>query len=268
MRIELHCHSDCSDGKLSPDALAQKALDADLQYFCLTDHDTTAGYERAQGVFGAKALLGVEISCVYRGKTAHLLVYHCGGNWSPIEEVLEEQRAVRQTRAQKIIAKLGKLGISLNTDFIGKKKGSVGRPDIADALIAQGYCTDRRSAFSRWLGDDRPANVVVARLELRDAVVLAHQNGLKTSLAHPHTLAHHVPAIYDELTPLGLDAIEALYGPYETPEREKWIAFARKRDLVCTGGSDFHGVGKVSEVGVEIPAPFDAPLVEWLRLAA
>lgn len=266
MNIELHCHSNRSDGKLTPSEIATKALTHSLEYFCLTDHDTTEGFSEVSNILGAKALLGVEVSCIYKGRTAHLLVYEGDGNWGPIEEILSSQRTAREERAVKIVAKLKKLGIALDTKFLEHKQGSVGRPDIADALVSQGHCKTRRDAFNRWLGDDKPANVMVSRLELRDAVILAKENELPASLAHPHTLSAHVSALYDEIQPLGLNAIEALYGPYETPERKKWIRFAKQRNLVCTGGSDFHGVGKVESVGVVIEAPYVSPLRDWLKL--
>lgn len=273
MRLELHCHSTCSDGSLSPAALAAQAREEGVELFCLTDHDSFAGYDAtAAAMTGVPVLRGVELSCRHEQKTVHLLLYGVadGPGHAALERRLAGILEDRRRRLRAIVVRLAELGIKLDADeiLIGTHGHTPGRPDIARALVEQGHVRSPREAFERYLHDGGPADVALDRVTLDEGLALGRDAGAKMSLAHPHSLRSHqlVGEIFQRHKADGLEGIEAFYGRYREHEREVWLRIARRHDLVVTGGSDFHGdaVPEVRRPGIELPEPFAARLRAWL----
>lgn len=273
MRVDLHCHSTCSDGSLSPAALAAEARAEGVELFCLTDHDSVAGYEAtAAELTGAKVLRGVELSCRHANRTVHLLLYGIADG--PGHEALQRRLAGiledRRRRLRAIVERLAELGIRLDADaiLIGTHGHTPGRPDVARALVERGHVRSPREAFERYLHDGGPADVALDRVTLEEGLALGREAGAKMSLAHPHALRSHqlVGEIVQRFRGEGLEGIEAFYGRYGANERELWLRLARRHDLVVTGGSDFHGdaVPEIKRPGIELPEPFAARLRAWL----
>lgn len=271
MRLDLHSHSTCSDGSRPPDEVVQLAETAGVELFCLTDHDTCAGSAAvAAAARSARILRGVEISCHEDGRTVHVLFYDTGGDWSGIEARLVELQARRRNRVHDMCARLDELGVHLDPDTIVRNAAgrSVGRPDVASALVAAGAVRNRGEAFERYLRDGGPADVPVARLSVADGLVLGRAAGARMSLAHPHQHGPRAEAMVARYRDQGLEGIEAWYGVYKAGERRRWLEVAARHDLVVTAGSDFHGtqMPAVKRPGVELPEPHAARLLAWLGL--
>ncbi len=268
MRVELHCHSTFSDGSETAEAVGRAAAARGVELFCLTDHDTCAGTAEARRGFGDGALRGVELSCIEEGRTVHVLIYDCGGDWVPVERALEAQGRARRERVHAISERLANLGAPVDAEAIlaGAVGRSVGRPDMARALVDAGHVRSASEAFDRYLRDGGPADVPVARTSVADGLALARDAGARASLAHPDVLGPLAARILRRHRTAGLDAVEAFYGMYDRRERDRWLALAAELDLVSTGGSDFHGTAlpKVKRVGVDLPEPHAARLLAWL----
>ncbi len=268
MRVELHCHSTCSDGSEPAEAVGRAAAARGVELFCLTDHDTCAGTPAARRGFGDDALRGVELSCIEEGRTVHVLLYDCGGDWTPVDRALEAQGQARRDRVQIIADRLARLGVPVDAEAIlaASAGRSVGRPDMARALVDAGHVRSAAEAFDRFLHDGGPADVPIARTSVADGLALARAAGARASLAHPDVLGPLAARLLRRHRDAGLDGVEAFYGVYDRRERDRWLTLAAELNLVATGGSDFHGAAmpKIKHVGVDIPEPHAARLRDWL----
>ncbi len=269
MRIELHCHSTHSDGNLPATEVAARAKENGVTLFCLTDHDSSDGYEATRQVF-PDAIRGVELSCVEEEKTVHLLVYGLpNSDWTAIETVLTSQREVRRTRVHTIAERLAKHGAIFDPDaLLARCHGTVGRPHVAQELIRVGAVSSREEAFSRYLKDGGPGDVKVSRLSVADGLDLAVAAGARVSLAHPHMHGDRAEALVVRYRDAGLTGLEVHYAIYNAKKRKIWAALAKRHGLVATGGSDFHGKGitSVRTLGVEIEHEAAHNLLNWLEL--
>jgi predicted metal-dependent phosphoesterase TrpH len=272
VRLELHCHSTCSDGSLAPEQIAARAGEFGVELFCLTDHDTMAGCERTAATLpGVRVLRGLELSCKHEGRTVHLLVWGVGEGpaRTRLEQQLTEQHRLRRERITAICDRLSGLGIRLDPEpILANAAGRIpGRPDVAKALVDARVCSSPRDAFDRFLADEGPANVPVPGISLAEGLALARATGARMGLAHPHTLKHFalVKALFAEFREAGLEGIEAYYGTVSPAYAEGWLRLAAEQDLVVTAGSDFHGEqGDRKQPGIELPARHVARLREWL----
>ncbi|PRQ02787.1 PHP domain protein [Enhygromyxa salina] len=279
MRLELHCHSTCSDGSLEPEQLAQELLDYGVELACLTDHDTMLGCDRLAAAFGgdprgrgARVLRGLELSCKHDGRTIHLLIWGVadGPGRDALELRLAEQLRRRRERIVAICERLAALNIDLDpAPILARAAGrTAGRPDVAKALVEAGVCSSMRAAFDKYLRDGGPADVSIESLGLDEGLALGRAAGARMALAHPHTLRHHavVRELFVEFRGRGLEGIEAFYGHASPARAEPWLRLARELDLVPTGGSDFHGeaLANIKHPGIELPLAYGARLRSWL----
>ncbi|MEZ4384685.1 MAG: PHP domain-containing protein [Nannocystaceae bacterium] len=277
MRLELHCHSTCSDGSLPPEEVARAAADGGAAIFCLTDHDTLDGYAATEAALAGSdchVLRGLELTCKEDGRTIHLLIYGVaeGPGLAALRERLREVRAVRERRLLAIVERLAGLGIRLDGPAILARTHdhTPGRPDIARALKEAGVVRSTREAFDRFLHDGGPADVPIERLSLGDGLELGRACGAKMSMAHPHTL-RSFPVVADlgrRFKDAGLGGVEAFYGRYGAAEREHWCRLADDIGLVVTGGSDFHGeaVPSVTRTTIDMPSARASQLCAWLEV--
>jgi predicted metal-dependent phosphoesterase TrpH len=267
MRFELHCHSTCSDGTEAPEQVAARAAARKVEIFALTDHDTCAG--SAVTVTGARVLRAVELSCddPETGRTIHVLAYDRGNpGWAELEGRLASLGEARRNRLRVMAARLAQRGIRIDIEPLLAATGrSVGRPDLARAMIKAGAVTSMKEAFSRHLYDGGPVDVPHHALSLPDAVALGRAAGAALGLAHPHLYDDHGVRLLRQYHAQGLTGVEAFYGSYDPRERARWIAVADELGLVCTGGSDWHGPDDASvQPGIDVPADRAERLVEWL----
>ena len=241
--VDLHTHSTASDGTLPPEQVIEAAARCGLKALALTDHDTVGGVARAREAgerLGVRVVTGVELSAFQDDHEVHLLALHLS-HLETLEKRLLELRALRYTRAEKIVDRLNVLGIPITLDevLVQSNGGAVGRPHIARALIARGVVHDFRDAFMRYLGGNGSAFVPKDRLSVEDAIVIAHEAGALAIWAHPGDGGRR-----ERLEPLvaaGLDGIEIRHPGHSGEDIKRLQALADFFGLVPSGGSDWHG---------------------------
>jgi predicted metal-dependent phosphoesterase TrpH len=248
--IDLHTHSVRSDGSETPSRVAELAARAQCRAFALTDHDTLAGLAEASAraaELGVELIPGCEISCAFRGVSAHVLVYFVTDGDGPLQEELVRLRDDRMTRNRAMMTKLNELGVPLTYDELVAEAGheeNAGRPHFAALLVRHGAAESIPDAFDRWLASGKPAYIPKARVTPAEVATLARDSGGVAVLAHPLTLgleARELDRAVAELADAGLGGLEAVYGAYSPEERAGLADMAARHDLVATGGSDFHG---------------------------
>jgi predicted metal-dependent phosphoesterase TrpH len=254
VRIDLHTHSSCSDGTDPPATLVARAAAAGVDVLGLTDHDTFDGWDEAVDEAerrGIGLIRGAEISCRLHGGSVHLLAYLPDPDDERLTAELARIRAGRDARVPLILDRLRAHGIDLDVAAVAaqsKDATSLGRPHIADALVAAGYVADRREAFDRWLGEGRPGFVTRYAPHPRVVVERVVDAGGVPVLAHPrgrhsrHLLTDEAIA---ELAAAGLAGLEVDHLDHDADVRRELRALAGALDLVVTGASDHHGTGKV-----------------------
>lgn len=254
MRIDLHTHSSVSDGTDTPTRLVLNAVAQGLDVIALTDHDTFDGVREAQEAgrrVGLEVLAGIEMSTEHDGHTVHLLGYGCDPFNRPLNDELARVRVGRTGRLQAMAQRLTELGVPVSVDDIVAQAGSspsIGRPHVADALVAKGYVADRDEAFDKYLADGRPGYVTRYATPLETAIDLIHGAGGIAVLAHPWGRGNRdvLPAPYIEqlVREHGLEGIEVDHQDHDAATRELLWHLGERLGLNRTGSSDYHGLGK------------------------
>ncbi|MFF2995726.1 PHP domain-containing protein [Streptomyces sp. NPDC057950] len=257
MRIDLHAHSNASDGTDTPAELVRNAAAAGLDVVALTDHDTTRGHAAAAAALpeGLTLVAGAELSCRLDGISMHLLAYL----FDPAEpELLAERELIRDDRvprARSMVAKLRELGVPVTWEQVARiaGDGSVGRPHIASALVELGVVDTVSEAFGGdWLADGGRVYVPRHETDPFDAIRLVKAAGGVTVFAHPAAVkrGRTVPeAVIAELATAGLDGIEVDHMDHEPPTRARLRGLAAELGLLVTGSSDYHGSRKTCVLG-------------------
>ena len=250
MAVDLHTHSNRSDGSDEPAELVRKAVERRLTAVALTDHDTLEGIEAAQKAAKGQPIElipGVEISCEWAPGTMHIVVLFLPPGDGPLQDRLAELQVGRSQRNYGIADRLRQLGIDITMDEVihESRVGVVGRPHFAAVLVRKGVVADIPTAFTEYLGNQAPAYVSRIRLEPEEAINLARASGGVPILSHPHTLGHtsadEFASTYSRLTAAGLVGVDAYYGDYSPEQREELAGVARSFGLIPSGGSDYHG---------------------------
>jgi len=256
--IDLHIHSNASDGTLSPAEIIRTAKHLNLAAIAITDHDSVEGCRHALelGLPDAlKFMTGVEISSspppAFGSGSLHILGYSIDIDNPDLNSELHKLRSARESRNPKIIEKLNSLGIDLHLDDVGKfsdDKAQMSRPHIALAMVKKGYTGSVDEAFEKYLGKEKPAYVDKYRVDHARAIELILEAGGIPVLAHPCLLRHNRGDIFENfigtLKNIGLMGIEVYY-PEHSDERTRYYADIAKRfGLLKTGGTDFHGAIK------------------------
>jgi 3',5'-nucleoside bisphosphate phosphatase len=252
--IDLHTHSNISDGSDPPARIAELAAAAGLSAFALTDHDNLGGLAEARAAaerLGVDLVPGCEVSCradaTKGGSSVHVLVYFVEGDSGPLQDELRNLRSDRLARNRRLVDRLGDLGVTIDWDQLVADAGGaegIGRPHFARALVNQGVAKDTDDAFEHWLGTGGTAYVPKARLSPMDVARLAKGSGGVAALAHPLSMRlapGEYEAFANELADAGFGGFESFYGRYKPEEREALVRIARSAGLVPTGGSDYHG---------------------------
>jgi 3',5'-nucleoside bisphosphate phosphatase len=264
--IELHCHTTCSDGTLTPRQLVATALAAGVKALAITDHDTVAGwpeaYEAAQGT-GLEIVPGVELSTTEQGQSLHLLGFYPDGD--RLQAQLGDRMAGRWQRAKTMVARLEALGLPVTLPPLPPGTAP-GRPHVARALVAAGHVASVDEAFDRWLGDGKPAHVPYDRLTGAEGVALLRECGAVVVWAHPF-ISHggRLDTLLPELVAAGLQGLEVIH-PHHTPrDRRRLEEFCDRYDLIPTGGSDYHGPSPTPK-GSQESVPLNGLGVPWAWL--
>jgi len=259
--IDLHVHTTASDGALAPSTLVERAAAAGISILSVTDHDTVAGLDEAGAAaarLGVRLVTGIEITAVEDSSDVHLLGYFFAAGDAALAAFLDLQRRDRVRRVAAIVERLAALGCAVDREplLAAAAAGhgrSVGRPHIADALVAAGHARDRTDAFDRLLGRGRPAFLPRCGASPDDVIGLVARAGGIVSLAHPGLL--QLDAIVPRLAAAGLAAIEARHSQHDAATERRYRELARRHGLAVSGGSDFHGDERPALLGaVTLPA--------------
>ncbi len=257
MLIDLHAHSTASDGTDSPAGVVAAAAASGLDVVALTDHDTTAGWADATAqapVSGVAVVLGTEVSARWEGISVHLLSYLHDPTHPALLAQTERTRAARLTRARRMVGLLEQ-DYGLTWDDVVAQTGddaTVGRPHIADALVARGVVVDRSAAFASILVPSSRYYVPHYAPEAVDAVAAIRASGGVPVFAHPGAdqRGRTVPdAAVEELADAGLVGLEVDHRDHGPRQRGRLAALAERLGLLVTGSSDYHGVGKPNLLG-------------------
>ncbi|HET6294056.1 MAG TPA: PHP domain-containing protein [Kribbella sp.] len=266
MLIDLHTHSNRSDGTDPVPVLIANAKRAGLDVIALTDHDTANGWgdgRRTAEELGIGFVPGIEISCKLNGISVHLLAYLPDPSYQPLADELAHVRDGRTDRIPSIVARLNGMGVALTVDeVLAQATGtpSVGRPHVADALVANGTVADRGEAFDRFLADGRPGHVSHYAIEPGRAIDLVRAAGGVPVIAHPWGRSSYKVMNADTIAQLvadhGLAGIEVDHQDHSPGSRTALRAIAIELGIIYTGSSDHHGIGKVNhDLGVNSTEP-------------
>ena len=255
MLIDLHTHSDRSDGTDSPGELVRRAHERGIDVLGVTDHDTTEGWAEAAEVAdrtGVTLVRGIEVSCSFAGYGVHLLAYLPDPTYGPLDEELRRVLDGRNSRLPATLERLQGLGIDIEVDDVRRVSGetaATGRPHVADALVALGVVADRNEAFERYLGPQGPAYVRRYAADLETMIGTVAASGGVSVLAHPWASRHDHTALGEEglarLQAVGLSGVEVDHEDHRPDTRARLRTLASRLGLVSTGSSDYHGTGKV-----------------------
>ena len=262
MLIDLHTHTNASDGTDSPTQLIDKAINRGINILALTDHDTTRGWDEAKSALlnhpsqtEMKLVLGSEISCQDdNGISIHMLGLLFDPDHQPLFEVLERTRENRHSRMERIIARLNEAGIDITIDEVNaQRKGdaTLGRPHLADALVARGHVASRDEAFAALLHNKSKFYINHYSPSPVETIKLIKAAGGVAIIAHPlasqrgRTISMD---LFESLIAAGLDGIEVDHRDHSENEKSELLRFAIENELIVTGSSDYHGTGKLNQL--------------------
>jgi len=247
--IDLHMHTNASDGRQGPEELVARAAAAGIRTLSVTDHDTMASVPAAAAAAAARGIElvpGIEMTAVHAGRDVHVLGYYVEADAPELRAHTDAQRTSRVQRAREIADRLARLGAPIDIDGLvarapaGDAK-SLARPQIARALVEAGHVGSVQEAFDRFLADGCPAYLPNEGKSPAEVVGIIGRAGGIASLAHPGPLGQ------DELIPAlaaaGLAAIEVYHCAHDDQARHRYREMARRHGLAVSGGSDYHGEG-------------------------
>jgi predicted metal-dependent phosphoesterase TrpH len=271
--IDLHSHTNESDGSCSPAQLVGEAVRAGVTTLGITDHDTFAGYDQAlapAASAGLELVCGIELSTKLHGQSVHLLGYFFGSDGlAGFREWILELQAARRERNVRLAARLRELGFDITIEEAeARGRGMTGRPHFAQIMVEKGYVRGFREAFDEYLDESAKGYVFRREPEFAESVERIRSAGGIASLAHPIRVNGNVPALMPELCDAGMNAIEAYHSDHDAEHTAMYLALAREYGLLVTGGSDFHGdvkPGVVLGTGYEGNLHVPDDLVERLR---
>ncbi len=238
MKADLHTHTTCSDGTLSPSALVSLAQSRGISTLSITDHDSVQAYSEltTDDQEGMRIVPGIELSSTYKDTEIHMLGYNINTQHKELSDWCDKCKAHRVQRFYGIIDKLKGLGVALDIDEIPNNPG---RLHIAQLLVQQGFVNSFQKAFKKFLADGKPAHVPKLRLATPEAIQLIVSAGGTAVLAHPgHGFSAHW---VDTFIEAGMRGIECIHPMHRDRTTSTLLTFASMKGLVSTGGSDFHG---------------------------
>lgn len=246
MLADLHTHSTFSDGKYTPEELVKAAIDNNIRYLAVTDHDSCNGVAEAQKIAANSSgklsiITGVELGTQYFENSVHILGYFININNMPLKIKMDEMRHAREHRLQKMLAKLKTLGYEVEVEACDPVNRAVGRPHVAKALVKKGYFASVQEVFDRLLRQGGPAYVPQPKLSPEEAINLLHDAGGIAVLAHPSEL-NNKELVDEILDKFAFDGLEVYHPSADAADTSYWRQAAASRDLLVSGGSDFHGL--------------------------
>lgn len=250
--VDLHVHSNASDGTLTPSEVVHLALQKNLAAIALSDHDTVKGVPEAISAAEGTTLEVVpatELSCYYRNVEIHVLGLFVDYRDADFQSKLEELEQERMQRNLDMIALFQRDNISITLEELqaGNPRSVITRAHFARVLVEKGYCKDKNAAFDRYVGVGCPYYLPKPQITPELSLPLITKAGGIPILAHPmlYKLGYRqVEELIQYLIPLGLKGIEAYHSSNNISQSDKLRSLALKYHLVVSGGSDFHGANK------------------------
>jgi predicted metal-dependent phosphoesterase TrpH len=268
--IDMHVHSNYSDGTLSVDSIVKAAKKRHLAFVGLTDHDTTDGlgpFMSACKQYGMEGLAGIELSAD-SDYTLHILGFRIDRSNAALQKKLYEIRDHRNARNHRICKKLQDLGFDIQIEEVTVlSRGQViARPHIARLMMQRGYVSSMGEAFTKYIGYGGSAHVERMRLSAEECISLINDAGGLAVLAHPaqtYLEDDKMDRLLSHLKNNGLWGLEALYSGHSPEQIYHYLKMADKFDLYPTAGSDFHGT---NSHGVELGVAVSEDFLPWARL--
>lgn len=250
--VDLHVHSNASDGTLTPTELVQEAKRAGLSAFALTDHDTTDGIAeaiQAATAAGIELIPGVELSTEYEGTEIHVVGLYIDVTNPALQKQMADFRQSRDNRNVYMLEKLRAEGFDITQEALEAcfPDAVITRAHIARYLLDKGYIPDIKTAFSEYIGDGCRCYVGRPKVTPMDAVTMISAAGGIPILAHPviyHMERSRLRKMISEMKAHGLVGIEAIYSENTPADEQDYKSLAREEGLLISGGSDFHGSNK------------------------
>jgi predicted metal-dependent phosphoesterase TrpH len=264
--MDLHLHSNASDGSDPPRRVVDRAKEAGLRVISLTDHDTVDGLEegrREAERLGLEFVNGIELSSVHEGRLVHILGHFIQPEVPAMSEEIARYRKSRRVRMDRIIERLGEMGLAVDPeDFYRKydQAGSIGRGQLSAYMLENNLVNTREEAFRRYIGEDGPAYVELEMVSPARAVEIIIESGGAATYAHPNL--SNLDEIIPELAEAGLAGIEMDHPSQSEEVRHHYGLLAARHGLVEMGGSDCHGV----HPGAERMGKFNQPLSAYSAL--
>ncbi len=250
--VDLHTHSGCSDGSLTPTELVEEAKRVGVSALALTDHDSVRGIEeilKAGEECGLEIIPGVELSTEYGPEEVHVVGLFIDPENEALLAQLQAFRDNRDNRNLKMIDRLRDSGFDISAEEIYKRNPGavIARPHIARYLVETGQAADVQSVFDDYIARGKPCYVERYKITPVEAVKLIHDAGGLAVLAHPCLYKFNreeLKQLVSEMKEAGLDGIEALYARNQGSDESDFMQIAEDFDLLLSGGSDFHGASK------------------------
>ena len=270
--IDLHTHTTASDGTDSPFALVKKALATGVTTLGITDHDSTAGWAEAVTAIQPQIqlVLGAEVSCLTTdGISVHMLGLLFDGEDEQIQQMLSDSRDTRLPRMRKMVALLQADGFDISLEDVyeaAPDQATIGRPHLADALVAKKIVATRDEAFADLLHNESKYYVTHAAPTPADAIATIKSAGGVAVIAHPFASRRGqilTADSFQDLVAAGLDGIEVHHRDQNAAEQQVLIEIARELHLVTSGASDYHGTGKLNSMAENTTHP-----AQWEALEA
>ena len=246
-RADLHCHSTCSDGTLTPTEIIHLAKSKNLTGLSITDHDTIGAYTEAVSVANSlqfPLISGAEFSSVHEQTNVHILAYGFSLESKIIHDFCYKHCSRRTLRNQTILDLLKMHGMPI--DELDLKESTphaiIGRPHIALAMMKKGYVTSIQQAFHLYIGEGKSCYHPGQKVSVEETLDIIHQAKGLAIIAHPH-LIQNVSTV-KRLLDMNFDGLEGYYARFHANQNERWIKIAQNKNWLITGGSDFHGTIK------------------------
>ncbi|MDV5062859.1 PHP domain-containing protein [Veillonella sp. YH-vei2232] len=245
MRVDFHMHSTFSDGIETPEQLLTHAIEQGISYMALTDHDEIDGCRVMKAIKQdqVQIITGCEFSSDFRGKDVHILGYDFDPNNKPLRDFLAYFKEKRYERVIKMIELCQANEFMITLEELKSKfpdTEAYGRPHIAQLLIEHGYAQNVQDAFDHILNAKGPCYVPKVKLKVPDVLDIIHQAAGLAILAHPILIRNDTWV--EELLDYDFDGIEVYHSKHNTEAEERYLAMAKERHLLVSGGSDYHGI--------------------------
>lgn len=246
-KADLHIHSTASYGNLEPEKIVSLASQNNLEIISITDHDTIASYERAKETgneLQVEVLSGVELTCDFNDREAHLLGYCFDVTNSAFLNLLAKHRRARLERMEWIVGRITRQGLELDKEEVRAEAGTgnVGRPHVAAVLLKKGYVANAQEAFIRYLGNHALGPIPNFYVSHTEAIRKIKEAGGAAVLAHPGVLYNDTEL--QQWIDDGLDGLEVVHPSHNYDRQKRYQKLAEHHDLLITGGSDYHGRGE------------------------